>query len=92
MRIEVGDERVPVYLDRASGRSEHPVTVVGHGRHVGKAAWVALVLEDEHGYQQTAVNLDRVVNAEDADLARLRIRLEAEAKRGDATERHERNH
>lgn len=56
----------------------HPVQVcvVGRGRTVGKATWIALVLETEYGYRNCSMKLERVHEGS-ADLAQLSITLEA---------------
>lgn len=82
MRLEVGDDRVPVYLDQVRDQRPERVTLEGRGSSVGKTAWVALVLEREEGYAQQGVDLDRVVGPGDADLARLSVVLEVQESSG----------
>jgi hypothetical protein len=75
MDLEVGPEALPTYLRAV--RAAHPrhVTIRGTGVSVGKASWLALVLETEQGYKRTGLGLERIKRG-DADLAQLTITLE----------------
>ena len=55
-------------------------------RQVGKACWLALVLETEYGFRRRSINLRRTMLEGTRDLATIEIELEG--NHGNAGEEH----
>lgn len=76
---------VAEHLRRVQRTHPSVVEVVGRGRGVGKASWIAVVLQTEFGYSNSSMKLERVMDGP-ADLAQITILLEA-VDRGAVAER-----
>lgn len=67
------------FLEQVQREQPAELSVRGTGRDLGKASWLALVLETEMGYRNRAMKLERVHRGP-ADLAQLTITLEASSR------------
>jgi len=69
------DLRITEYIQRIKQERPPTLRLVGVGRDVGRAAWLALVLERDHRFLRTGLDLDRVPGPNGLDVGRITIAL-----------------
>lgn len=78
-RHKRNERSIADFLEQVQRDHPREVSVRGVGRDVGKASWLALVLETEMGYSNRGMKLERISQGA-ADLAQLTITLEASSR------------